>query len=491
LLQDQASALVAAQEERDHHKGKRTVAKQEMIALAAALECERGLRKGVNVHIANTATPKAYDIAAGLELELRKLEEVLVLLSAKAGRVWEGQSFVGGPGPIVVVGQSPMHATGAAALSSASGRSPTSHDGGNRRMTAAKEAEAAQHEMLGSLASQLARLSAGLSNFSSANDLLKELAEQQTLTNAMRVMCSSSAKSLASLASPPAGSSGASGSSGGGSRAAKNASRASRNAAAARGNGAVGKYGKLAPVLTPGGWNSGSGGAGVGDDEDASSMDGWSNSPPPSPQAPSSSRRAAGSSSRSGGGNSTPFATPSGVSPGLSFRGNETRGDESSVDLSVRLITVRIIISSLLLPRFASEPPHSLSFKDDLNSACMQWSVCPVLRFPRHFVRRLTWHFSCILHPNIIQVDGGASVDDFFDGPSTPRNNSSHLSASSVGPPPSSANQSMRVVRLGGLKHTNNNSQVGAGNNGSSPSSGRSGSGDVELLQSKSPSVFS
>jgi len=350
LLQDQASALVAAQEERDHHKGKRTVAKQEMIALAAALECERGLRKGVNMHIANTATPKAYDIAAGLELELRKLEEVLVLLSAKAGRVWEGQSFVGGPGPIVVVGQSPMHATGAAALSSASGRSPTSHDGGNRRMTAAKEAEAAQHEMLGSLASQLARLSAGLSNFSSANDLLKEFAEQQTLTNAMRVMCSSSAKSLASLASPPAGSSGASGSSGGRSRAAKNTSRASRNAAAARGNGAVGKYGKLAPVLTPGGWNSGSGGAGVGDDEDASSMDGWSNSPPPSPQAPSSSsHRAAGSSSRSGGGNSTPFATPSGVSPGLSFRGNETRGDESSVDLSVRPITVSLFHLSFYL----------------------------------------------------------------------------------------------------------------------------------------------
>jgi len=123
----------------------------------------------------------------------------------------------------------------------------------------------------------------------------------------------------------------------------------------------------------------------------------------------------------------------------------------------------------------------------------MQWYVCANLRFrfPRHVVRRLTWHFSCILHPNIIQVDGGASVDDFFDGPSTPRNNSSHLSASSVGPPPSSANQSMRVVRLGGLKHTTNNSQVGAGNHGSSPSSGRSGGGDVELLQSKSPSVFS
>ena len=327
-----------------------------MIALAAALECERGLRKCVNAHIANTATPKAYDIAAGLELELRKLEEVLVLLSAKAGRVWEGQSFVGGPGPVVVVGQSPLHSSAAVSSATSRVRSPKASDGttGNRRMTAAKEAEAAQHEMLGSLASQLARLSAGLSNFSSANDLLKELAEQQTLTNAMRVMCSSSAKSLASLASPPAGTSGsASGSGGGVTRAAKNASRASRNAAAGArgGSGAVGKYGKLAPVLTPGGgWNNGGSGVASGiDDEDASSMDGWSNSPPPSPLASSSSssssRRAASSSSssrRSGGG--TPFATPSGVSPGLSFRGNDTRGDESSVDLSVRKALVIIVV---------------------------------------------------------------------------------------------------------------------------------------------------
>jgi len=50
----------------------------------------------------------------------------------------------------------------------------------------------------------------------------------------------------------------------------------------------------------------------------------------------------------------------------------------------------------------------------------------------------------------------------------------------------------MRVVRLGGLK--NNSSHTNTGHNGSSPSSGRSsggGGGDVELLQSKSPSVFS
>jgi hypothetical protein len=296
-----------------------------MIALAAALEVERALRRAANAHVANTATPKAYDLASGLELELRKLEGALVLLSAKAGRAWEGQSPVGGPGPVVVVGHNPLHPAQGAAAALGSLRGGARSDGalgGHRRMTAAKEAEAAQHETLGRLASQLARVSAGLSNLASANDLLKELAEQQTLSNSLRVLCSASAKSLASLASPPAGASGG-GRNGSGSRAAK--ARAGRNAARGRGGSGgvstVGKYGKLAPVLTPS----------AGDD--GSSGEVWSSSPPPSPLP---ARRNAATAGSSGGGG--PFATPSGVSPGLSFRGN-ARGaleDESSVDLSVR-----------------------------------------------------------------------------------------------------------------------------------------------------------
>ena len=76
-----------------HHKGKRQVAKSEMIALARALEQERDLRRAVTTHVASSATPKAMELAAALEAELRRFEEALVVLSSKAGRPWSpGQS---------------------------------------------------------------------------------------------------------------------------------------------------------------------------------------------------------------------------------------------------------------------------------------------------------------------------------------------------------------------------------------------------------------
>ena len=60
------------------HKEKRQVAKNEMIALAKALEAEREPWRTVASYVASSATPKANELAFSLEAELRKLEESLV-----------------------------------------------------------------------------------------------------------------------------------------------------------------------------------------------------------------------------------------------------------------------------------------------------------------------------------------------------------------------------------------------------------------------------
>jgi len=65
------------------HKDKRQVAKNEMIALARALESERELRRTVASHVASNATPKANELAASLEAELRRMEENLVRASPR------------------------------------------------------------------------------------------------------------------------------------------------------------------------------------------------------------------------------------------------------------------------------------------------------------------------------------------------------------------------------------------------------------------------
>jgi hypothetical protein len=77
-------------------------------------------------------------------------------------------------------------------------------------------------------------------------------------------------------------------------------------------------------------------------------------------------------------------------------------------------------------------------------------------------------------------VDDAGSVDDFFDGPSSPR--SARRPPGAVPLPGLSPGLSPRVVRLGGSK----SAAFGSGSTGS-PTSG----GDVEILQSRSPSVFS
>ena len=60
-LTDVGAGLAKANQEAAHHRSKRAVAKNEMIAIARALEAERDLRKAVGSHLSQVGRTNRFD----------------------------------------------------------------------------------------------------------------------------------------------------------------------------------------------------------------------------------------------------------------------------------------------------------------------------------------------------------------------------------------------------------------------------------------------
>ena len=98
----------------------------------------------------------------------------------------------------------PLHraSTSSSAFANTPQRSSSVLGSTTKQSAALREAEHTQQEQLGNLAAAMARLAAGISNLTSANDLLVELAEQQNLASALRAACGGCAAALVGAGVP-------------------------------------------------------------------------------------------------------------------------------------------------------------------------------------------------------------------------------------------------------------------------------------------------